>query len=141
MKKGWLGKMRKIFLPALFITLFFSLPSGAQEFKKWEGKIQEYKTWLEGVGVNGSRFWLRLDSERRPHRLYLGDGFKNADYKLQEEFVEIFSRYLAGHPEKHMLIDLFDAESGLPIGEFGCGGFKLYRLATKSLINGVPTEP
>jgi len=30
----------------------------------------------------------------------------------QEEFVEIFSRFLAGHPEKNMLIDIFDASTG-----------------------------
>jgi hypothetical protein len=37
-----------------------------------------------------------------------------------------YSRYLAGHPEKFMLIDIFDAASEKQIGEFGWGGFKLY---------------
>jgi hypothetical protein len=44
----------------------------------------------------------------------------------KENFVEIFSRFLAGHPEKNMLIDIYDATNGKPIGEYGFGGFKLF---------------
>jgi hypothetical protein len=44
----------------------------------------------------------------------------------KEEFVEIFSRFLAGHPDKNMLIDIFDAKTGKAIGEYGFGGFKLF---------------
>jgi hypothetical protein len=98
----------------------------SEEFKKWEGLLAEYKGWLDSVGVKGYRFWIRLDGNHRPHRLYVGEGFDNADYNGKEQFVETFSRYLAGHPEKYMLIDLFDGATGVPVGEFGWGGFKLY---------------
>ena len=37
-----------------------------------------------------------------------------------------FSRYLAGHPEKNMLIDIYDGSTGKVIGEYGFGGFKLF---------------
>lgn len=95
-------------------------------FKEIEARVSEYRKWLDQVGSNGSRFWMRLDSSKRPHRLYVGDGFKQASASDQEEFVEIFSRFLAGHPEKNMLIDLFDASTGKPIGEYGFGGFRLF---------------
>jgi hypothetical protein len=49
-----------------------------------------------------------------------------ADETDKEEFIEIFSRFLAGHPEKNMLIDIFDASTGKPIGEYGFGGFRLF---------------
>ena len=42
-----------------------------------------------------------LDSTKRPHRLYVGDGFVHASATEKEQFVEIFSRFLAGHPEKN----------------------------------------
>ena len=110
------------------LFLLFLLPWGAagQDFKKWEAQISEYKQWLDVVGLTGSRLWLRLDSSRRPHKLYVGEGFDKADYNLKEQFIEIFSHYLAGHPEKFALIDLFDGTTGAPVGEFGWGGFKLY---------------
>jgi hypothetical protein len=95
-------------------------------FKEIEARVLEYRKWLDQVGSNGSRFWLRLDSSKRPHRLFIGDGFKQASAADQEEFVEIFSRFLAGHPEKNMLIDIFDASTGKPIGEYGFGGFRLF---------------
>ena len=44
----------------------------------------------------------------------------------------IFSRYLAGHPEKNMLIDIYDGSSGKVIGEYGFGGFKLFTAAAPS---------
>ena len=95
-------------------------------FKEIEARVLEYRKWLDQVGTNGSRFWVRLDSSKRPHRLFVGDGFKQASAADQEEFVEIFSRFLAGHPEKNMLIDIFDASTGKPIGEYGFGGFRLF---------------
>ena len=116
---------RLAFIPLLFLLLL-PLPAGAQDFRKWEAQLSQFKEWLDVVGQAGSRLWLRLDSSRRPHRLYVGEGFDRADHTLKEEFVEIFSHYLAGHPEKYALIDLFDGATGAPIGEFGWGGFKLY---------------
>ena len=120
MRLHWKG------LALLLAAILWSAHAESQEFKIWEAKIAEYKGWLDSVGSRGSRFWLRLDSSRRPHRLYLGDGFHSADHKTKEEFVEIFSHSLAGHPQKFMLIDLFDADTGRAVGEFGWGGFKLY---------------
>jgi hypothetical protein len=100
-------------------------PKLAADLQAWEAEINAFKAWLDLVRSETYRFWLRLDSERRPHRLYVGEGFDRADYNMKELFVETFSRYLAGHPDKFMLIDLFDA-NGTQIGEFGWGGFKLY---------------
>jgi hypothetical protein len=111
---------------AFLLVILFPWLAGAQDFKKWEVKIDEYKQWLELVRLDGHHFWTRLDSTRRPHRLYVGEGFHKAEHHLKEQFVEIFSHYLAGHPEKYMLIDIFDAISGSPVGEFGWGGFRLY---------------
>ena len=119
-------KLSKLGLTALLLVALLPWGAGAQDFKKWEAQITDYKQWLDVVGSAGSRLWLRLDSSRRPHKLYVGEGFDNADYHLKEQFIEIFSHYLAGHPEKFALIDLFDGISGAPIGEFGWGGFKLY---------------
>jgi hypothetical protein len=45
---------------------------------------------------------------------------------MKERFVETFSHTVAGHPEKYMLLDIFDSVTGRAIGEFGWGGFKLY---------------
>ena len=50
----------------------------------------------------------------------------HADATQQEEFVDTFSHFLAGHPDKNMLIDIFDAKTGKPIGEYGFGGFRLF---------------
>ena len=95
-------------------------------FKEIDARIREYRTWLDRVGSGGSRLWVRLDSTKRPHRLYVGEGFMHADYQQKETFVEIFSRFLAGHPDKNMLIDIFDASNNKLIGEYGFGGFKLF---------------
>ena len=95
-------------------------------FKDIEARIREYQGWLDLVGSGGSRLWVRLASTKRPHRLYIGEGFFLANYEEKEAFIEIFSRFLAGHPEKHMLIDIFDPSSGKLIGEYGFGGFKLF---------------
>ena len=118
----------KITLLALAFALLFPVVSAAQSlsFKEIDARVLEYRKWLDKVGSNGSRYWVRLDSTKRPHRLYVGDGFVRASAIEKEEFVEIFSRFLAGHPEKNMLIDIFDANSGKPIGEYGFGGFRLF---------------
>jgi hypothetical protein len=50
----------------------------------------------------------------------------HADTPTQEQFIEIFSRFLAGHPEKNMLIDIYDSANGKWIGEYGFGGFRLF---------------
>jgi hypothetical protein len=106
--------------------LLFPAIAPAQTFREIEARISEYRNWLDQVGSNGSRYWLRLDSSKRPHRLYVGEGFIQANYNDKERFIEIFSRFLAGHPERNMLIDIFEAGSGKAIGEYGFGGFKLF---------------
>jgi hypothetical protein len=118
----------KILLVILASALFFPATPGAQSlsFKEIESRVSEYRKWLDQVGSNGSRYWVRLDSSKRPHRLYVGDGFVHATATEKEQFVEIFSRFLAGHPEKNMLIDIYDASTGKEIGEYGFGGFRLF---------------
>jgi len=118
----------KIFIIILASALFFPAIARAQNlsFKEIESRVSEYRKWLDQVGTNGSRYWVRLDSSKRPHRLFVGDGFMHANAIEKEEFVEIFSRFLAGHPDKNMLIDIFDASTGKPIGEYGFGGFRLF---------------
>jgi hypothetical protein len=120
----------KIALLLLASALLFPVLSHGQSqtlsLKEIDARVLEYRKWLDTVGNNGSRYWVRLDSTKRPHRLYVGDGFVHASAAEKEQFVEIFSRFLAGHPEKNMLIDIFDANSGKPIGEYGFGGFRLF---------------
>src|SRR3989338_3716777 len=99
-------------LAVFFLLLLLPVGASGQDFKKWEAQISEYKQWLDVVGLAGSRFCLRLESSRRPHNLYVGEGFDKADYKVKEEFVELFSHYLAGPPDKFALVDLFDGASG-----------------------------
>jgi len=101
-------------------------PSHGNEFKEREAKIAEYKKWLDTLGPKGAQYWLRLDARRRPHRLYLGEAFHHADKDSQEKFIDTYSNYLASHPEKFMLIDLYDASTGKLVGEYGFGGFKMY---------------
>lgn len=119
---------RKALSIILVFALLFPALSWAQSltFKDIQNQVSEYKVWLEQLGSNGSHYWMRLDSSKRPHRLYVGEGFMRADSNQKEHFIEIFSRYLAGHPEKNMLIDIFDASNGRPIGEYGFGGFRLF---------------
>ena len=120
----------KKFVRGLLVSLWTGIeqPRAAwgNEFKVREAKIAQYKRWLDTMGPEGSQYWVRLDGKRRPHRLYLGEGFYRADYQSQERFIDTYSSYLAGHPEKFMLIDLFDAETNRWVGEYGFGGFKLY---------------
>ena len=118
----------------LAFTLLFPALSSAQNWtiKEIEARVSEYKNWLDQLGSNGSRYWTRLDSTKRPHRLYVAEGFMKATVTEKEQFIEIFSRYLAGHPEKNMLIDIFDGSTGKVIGEYGFGGFKLFTVAVPS---------
>ena len=111
---------------ALSLSFFQKMPAWGDEFTKREAVIAQYKKWLDSLGPQGSKYWIRIDAKRRPHRLYLGEAFFHADARTQERFVDTYSNYLAGHPEKFMLIDLFDASTNMPVGEYGFGGFKLY---------------
>jgi hypothetical protein len=125
---------RKAAAIVLLFALLFPVLSLAQSFsfKEIEARISEYKIWLEKHGSSGSRYWVRLDSTKRPHRLYVAEGFIQASTDDKEQFIEIFSRYLAGHPEKNMLIDIFDGSNGRVIGEYGFGGFRLFTVAVPS---------
>jgi hypothetical protein len=120
--------LEKIQVAVLASALLFPALALAQSinFKEIEAKVSEYRKWLDQVGSNGSRYWIRLDSTKRPHRLYIGEGFMRANSSEQENFLEIFSRFLAGHPEKNMLIDIYDPTNGKWIGEYGFGGFRLF---------------
>ena len=73
----------KAFVVAFFLLflagIFAPLSLRGDEFKVREAKIAQYKQWLDTLGPQGSQYWTRLDSGRRPHRLYLGDGFYRAD--------------------------------------------------------------
>jgi hypothetical protein len=119
------GKIIVFFLSS---ALFFPalLPAQNVTFREIEARVLEYRKWLDQVGSSGSRYWIRLDSSKRPHKLYVGEGFMQAAPEEKENFIEIFSRFLAGHPEKNMLIDIYDATNGKAIGEYGFGGFKLF---------------
>ena len=120
-------KRKAVTFALVFVVLFPAISlAEALTFKEIQSRVSEYKTWLDKLGANGSHYWIRLDSTKRPHRLYVGEGFMHADFTHKEEFIEVFSRYLAGHPEKNMLIDIYDASSGKEIGEYGFGGFKLF---------------
>ena len=119
-------KIIVVLLIALAATILQNVPVSGNEFKQREAIIAQYKKWLDRLGPEGSKFWVRLDQRQRPHRLYLGEGFYRADPRTQERFVDTYSNYLAGHPEKFMLIDLFDATTNKAVGEYGFGGFKLY---------------
>ncbi len=120
--------MKKFVVGLLMFLSGVQQPQAAwgNEFKTREAKIAQYKRWLDTLGPDGSQYWVRLDAGRRPHRLYLGEGFHRADLQSQERFIDTYSSYLAGHPEKFMLIDLFDPDTNKWIGEYGFGGFKMY---------------
>jgi len=117
-------------LSALFLASAFLFPVCTQaqvfSFKEIEAKVREFRGLLDQAGSNGSRFWTRLDSSKRPHRLYVGEGFMNADEDARENFIELFSRFLAGHPDKNMLIDIYDGSTSKLIGEYGFGGYRLF---------------
>ena len=109
-------------------------PDRSPEIKDIQTRISWYRAWLEQVGASGSGFWLRLDSSKRPHRLYVGETFLRAEADAQEELIEIFSRYLAGHPDKNMLIDIYNASDNKWIGEYGFGGFRLFNTTETSAV-------
>jgi hypothetical protein len=136
MTPGRQTSVRGTILGLLFLLLLppcFVQAQQAQDIRAWAAKTAEYKTWLDQLqGGDSTKFWTRLDGSRRPHKLYVSEGFTKADPKDQEEFVEIFSHYLAGHPDKYMLIDLYDARTGQPVGEFGWSGFKLFSASSAS---------
>ena len=115
----------------LGLALLFPTVASPQSlsFREIEARVNEYKSWLDQLGSKGSRYWVRLDSSKRPHRLYVAEGFVQANTGDKEQFIEIFSRYLAGHPEKNMLIDIFDNTTGKVIGEYGFGGFRLFTVS------------
>jgi len=119
---------KKIAILILASALFFSGAARAEvtNFTEIQARISEYRKWLDQVGNNGSHYWVRLDSTKRPHRLFIGEGFMNANAQEKEQFIEIFSRFLAGHPEKNMLIDIYDSTTSKWIGEYGFGGFRLF---------------
>jgi hypothetical protein len=121
-----LGRIGTVFFLASALLLPNVVAGQAISFKEIEARVVEYRKWLDQVGSKGTRYWMRLDSSKRPHRLFVGDGFMQADMSQKEEFIEIFSRFLAGHPEKNMLIDIYDANTGKPVGEYGFGGFRLF---------------
>jgi hypothetical protein len=121
-----LGRIGTVFFLASALLLPSVVAGQAISFKEIEARVLEYRKWLDQVGSKGTRYWMRLDSSKRPHRLFVGDGFMHADMSQKEEFIEIFSRFLAGHPEKNMLIDIYDASTGKPVGEYGFGGFRLF---------------
>ena len=120
-----LGKARILFLASAFLFPAIA-PAQVPNFKAIQERVSEYRKWLDLAGASGSRFWVRLDSSKRPHRLYVGEGFMQADAEAKEEFIEVFSRFLAGHPEKNMLIDIYDPTTNKWIGEYGFGGFRLF---------------
>jgi hypothetical protein len=127
--------MRAFVIALLLLFLagaFEPLTLRGNEFKEREAKITQYKKWLDTLGPQGSQYWTRLDGRQRPHRLYVGVGFYRANFQSQEHFVDTFSNYLAGHPDKFMLIDLFDANTNKPVGEYGFGGFKLYATSVRT---------
>ena len=115
-----------LFFLFLLPPLFVRAQDASKDIKTWQLKTAQYKEWLDQLHGDAYKFWTRLDGNGRPHKLYVGEGFIKADYKDQEQFVDIFSHYLAGHPDKNMLIDLYDARTGAAIGEYGWAGFKLY---------------
>ena len=117
---------RRTAVGLFFLFLLSPWFVNAQDFKAWKLKTAQFKERLDALQGDNLKFWTRIDGTRRPHKLYVGEGFNKADLKDKEEFVEIFSHYLAGHPDKFMLIDLYDAGTGAAIGEFGWGGFRLF---------------
>ena len=119
-------KIVVVLVMALSAAILQNVPVRGNEFQQREAVIAQYKKWLDSLGPEGSQLWVRLDHRQRPHRLYLGENFYRADPQTQERFVDALSNYLAGHPEKFMLIDLFDTTTNKAVGEYGFGGFKLY---------------
>ena len=53
-----------IVLLALSVGFLQKIPARADEFKQREAKIAQYKKWLDTLGPEGSRYWVRLDAKR-----------------------------------------------------------------------------
>lgn len=126
-------KRSKVAMSALFcLALVFGAGveaargQTAQDFARWKAEVASYKVWLDKRGANGTRVWTRIDSTRRPHKLYVAEAFYELPHHQRIEFIEMWSRYLAGHPEKYALLDIYDAGTQKHIGEFGWGGYRLY---------------
>lgn len=119
-------KMKKLILAFFIAILLWPLSLNGQDFAKSQAQLAKFKKKIDIARSSSYRYWTRIDSSRRPHRLYLGEGFFKADHRTREDFVETFSQYLAGYPGKFALVDLYDSASGKHIGEFGWGGYKLY---------------
>jgi hypothetical protein len=123
---------RGVVLAALLLTVALGFGFDAafgqteQDFKRWKAEVATYKVWLDKKGVKGTRVWVRIDSRRRPHKLYVAEAFYEMSHHERIEFIEMWSRYLAGHPKKYALLDIYDASTKKHIGEFGWGGYKLY---------------
>lgn len=114
---------------ALVVSLsMFLVPTAwasGKNIRAAEIQIARYKQWLDSVGPRGTRYWIKLDAKYRPYRLYVGEEFFRASYREKKRFVELYSHYLAGHPDKFVLIDIFGLGLKKPVAEFGWGGFKL----------------
>ena len=118
------GLLLAILLPPFFVQAQDVDVRAAAE------KTAQYKAWLDELRGGEFNYWTRVDETRRPFQLYVAEGFLKAEFTYQEQFVEIFSHYLAGHPQKYMLIDLYNADTGRPVGEYGWSGFKLFETAS-----------
>ncbi len=123
---------RAVILASLFLTLGLGLGVDStlgqteKDFKRWKAEVAEFKVQLDKHGVKGTRVWIRIDSRRRPHKLYVAEAFYEMAHHQRLEFIELWSRYLAGHPKKYALLDIYDSSTKKHIGEFGWGGYRLY---------------
>lgn len=113
-------------LTACILVPSVALSQTAQDFKRWKAQIAAFKQWLDSEGSKGTRAWVRIDSTHRPHRLYIGEAFYEMAHRQRIKLIETFSKYLAGHPDKYALVDIYDSQTKKHIGEFGWGGYKLY---------------
>jgi len=127
-----MNNSRAVVLAALLLTVVLGLGfdsafgQSEQDFKRWKAEVATYKVWLDKKGAKGTRVWVRIDSRRRPHKLYVAEAFYEMPHHERIEFIEMWSRYLAGHPKKYALLDIYDSSTKKHIGEFGWGGYKLY---------------
>ena len=123
---------RALVLASLCLTLGLgfgfdsALGQTEKDFKRWKAEVAEFKVEIDKQGAKGTRVWIRIDSRRRPHKLYVAEAFYELQHHQRIEFIELWSRYLAGHPKKYALLDIYDSSTKKHIGEFGWGGYKLY---------------
>ena len=106
------GKM----LTAVFLASAFLFPSFANaqavNFKEIEAKVREFRGVLDQAGINGTRFWTRLDSSKRPHRLYVGDGFMTADEDAKESTGQTKHQGVSVHMRSNPIISPQQARKG-----------------------------